>query len=35
VDSAAPFIAPERPAIGSHPAAVAPPDPDPGADTEK
>ena len=35
VDNAAPFIAPARPAIGSHPHAVDPPDPGRGTDTEK
>ncbi|MFI6677581.1 DUF3099 domain-containing protein [Kribbella sp. NPDC050470] len=39
LDAAAPFVAPERPAIGSHPVVIAKPadEPDPGRkiDTEK
>lgn len=35
VDSAAPFIAPERPAIEPHPTAITPPDPNHATDTEK
>ena len=39
VSDAQPFVAPARPAIGSHPAAVTPPDqapdPEPAIDTEK
>ena len=35
VNSAAAFIAPDRPAIEPHPTAITPPDPEPGSDTEK
>ena len=34
VSDAKPFVAPVRPAIGSHPGAVAGPDPDPDPDRE-
>ena len=34
VDSAQSFIAPDRPAIGSHPGAVTQPDPDPDRDRD-
>lgn len=34
VSDAKPFVAPGRPAIGSHPGAVAGPDPDPDPDRE-
>jgi hypothetical protein len=35
VQSATPFVAPQRPAIGSQPGIVTPPDPDRDNDTEK
>ena len=35
VQSATPFVAPQRPAIGSQPGVVTPPDPDRDNDTEK